>query len=71
MQREKYEKNIGKDFERNKENQGVKPTKKYKIVEVLCPNVKERSRHSATKSPSMKRLLILLTKEMKLKIIKM
>ena len=70
MQREKYEKNIGKDFERNKENRGVKPAKKYKIVEVLCPHVKERSRHSVTKSPSMKRLLILLIKEMKLKIIK-
>ena len=24
----KYEKNIGKDFERNKENRGVKPAKK-------------------------------------------
>lgn len=30
----KDEKNIGKDFRRNKENRGVKPAKKNKIIEI-------------------------------------
>jgi len=40
----KHEKNIGKDFERNKQNRGVKPEKKDNIIEALCPHMKERSR---------------------------
>ena len=42
----KLVKNIGKDFERSKENRGVKPAKKKdKIIEVLCTHIKQRSRH--------------------------
>ena len=41
----KYLKIIGKELERNKENRGVKPAKKDKIIEVISPHMKERSRH--------------------------
>ena len=41
----KDEKNNGKDFGRNKENRGVKPAKKNKIIEILCPRMKERNQH--------------------------
>ena len=40
----KYEKNIGKDFERNKENRGAKPANKDKISQVFCPHMKKRTR---------------------------
>ena len=57
----KYEKNIGKDFERNKKKWACKTCKtKRKKVAIL-----------GTNSMSMKRLLILLMKEIKLKISKM
>ena len=41
----KYKKSIMKNFERNKENRGVKSAKKDKIIEVLCAHMKETSRH--------------------------
>ena len=54
----KLVKNIGKDFERSKENRGVKPAKKKdKIIEVLCTHIDT----FGTNSTSMKRPLILLT----------
>ena len=40
----KYERNIGKDFNRVMSSQGVKPDKKENIMKVLCPHMKERSR---------------------------
>ena len=40
----KYEKSIEKEFSRNTENRGVKPSKKENIIKVLCPHMKERSR---------------------------
>ena len=41
----KYEKSIEKEFSRNTENRGVKPSKKENIIKVLCPHMKERSPH--------------------------
>ena len=38
----KYERNIGKDFNRVMPPRGVKPDKKENIIEVLCPHMKER-----------------------------
>ena len=40
----KYEKSIEKEFSRNTENRGVKPSKNENIIKVLCPHMKERSR---------------------------
>ena len=39
-----YEKNVGKDFERNKENRGAKPANTDKISQVLCPHMKKTTR---------------------------
>ena len=39
----KYERNIGKDFNRVMSPLGVKPDKKENIIKVLCPHMKERS----------------------------
>ena len=39
----KYERNIGKDFNRVMSPLGVKPDKKENIITVLCPHMKERS----------------------------
>ena len=40
----KYERSIEKEFSRNTENSGVKPSKKENIIQVLCPHMKGRSR---------------------------
>ena len=40
----KYERNIGKDFNRVMPPRGVKSDKKENMMKVLCPLMKERSR---------------------------
>ena len=39
----KYERNIGKYFNRVMPPRGVKPDKKENMIKVLCPHMKERS----------------------------
>ena len=38
-------KNIAESYDRNKENRGMKPANKYRIIEVLCPHMKNRTQH--------------------------
>ena len=38
-------KNIAESYDRNKENRGMKPANKYRIIEVLCPDMKNRTQH--------------------------